>query len=210
MKHPNVYCTALWFFCAVAWADEEDTDSRVRIIEPETRITEARSAAIDDERFELGFYLGNLSVEDFGSDLVSGVELSYHLTNDWLLQMNYGTATIDRAAFESSQRQFLSSSDRDFDYFALVSGFRLLQGRSFFGARSKYDSAIYLLAGPERVSFAGNDETGLAFGLSYRLVFTDWMTVNMDFREHMFKRDFIGDSKQTLNTEFRIGINALF
>ncbi|MEX1033374.1 MAG: outer membrane beta-barrel domain-containing protein, partial [Cellvibrionaceae bacterium] len=186
------------------------TESRVRVIEPESRVVEARPAAIDDERFQLGLYLGNLSVEDFGSDLVSGIELSYHLADSWLLQLNYGKASIDRAAFETSQRQFLSSDDRNFEYLAAVGGYRLLHGRSFFGVRNKYNTDIYALAGPEQVSFSGNDETGLVFGLSYRVVFTDWMTFNMDFREHMFKRDFIGDSKQTLNTEFRIGINALF
>lgn len=193
-----------------AWGNEEIGRSRVRIIEPDSELTEARPAAIDSERFEWGFYTGSLSVEDFGTDLVSGLEFSYHLGRDWLLQLTYGRASIDEASFESPQRQFLADSDRDFEYLTLSAGYRLVHGRSFFGARSKFDSDIYLLAGPERVNFAGNEEVGLNFGLSYRIVFTDWLTTNVDMREHLFERSFIGDSKQTLNTEFRIGINALF
>ena len=72
------------------------------------------------------------------------------------------------------------------------------------------ESEIFLLTGLEQVKFAGNSETGLTFGLSYRVVLTNWLTSNIDFREHLFKRDFIGDSKQTFNTEFRWGLNFLF
>lgn len=193
-----------------AWGDEGEGRARVRAIEPQSEIREARPAAIDSERFEWGLYTGSLSVEDFGTDLVSGVEFSYHLGHDWLLQVSYGRASIDEASFETDQRQFLSDSDRDFEYLTLAGGYRLFHGRSFFGARSKFNSDIYLLAGPEQVSFAGNEEVGLNFGLSYRVIFADWLTANVDMREHLFERSFIGDSKQTLNTEFRIGINALF
>ena len=189
---------------------QQQTRPGIRVIEPDKDVNEARPAAIDTERYEIGIYLGNLSVEDFGSNLISGLELSYHLTEKVLLQGNYGKATIDRAAFESSQLQFLSDSDRDFKTLSLMAGYRFLQGRSFFGARKKYNSDIYFLAGPDRVSFAGSEEWGLNFGLSYRVVLTDWLTMNVDFREHLFKRDFIGDDKQTLNTEFRLGVNGLF
>lgn len=197
----------------VAVAQDEDSAnsrSRVRIIEPDKNVTDAQAASIDTEKFQLGFYLGTLSVEDFGTEVISGLELTYHLNQRWFVQGNYGTATIDRAAFETSTLQFLADEDRDFEYFAITGGYRWLRGRSFLGANAKYSSDIYLLAGVEQVSFAANDETGLNLGLSYRVVLTDWMTLNVDFREHTFKRDFIGDSKQTFNTEFRVGINALF
>lgn len=167
-------------------------------------------AAIDDERFELGLFTGSLSVEDFGSSGLAGVELGYHLSPRWLIQASYGQSEVDEATFERGDRRFLAEEDRDFEYFAIVAGYRIFDGRSFFRASNKFNSYIYLLAGPEHVSFADNDEWGLNFGLSYRLVLTDWLTANVDFREHMFERDFIGDEKQTLNTEFRIGFNALF
>lgn len=182
---------------------------RVRVIEPNTRVEAASPAAIDTERFELGAYLGSISVEDFGTDVVTGIEFNYHINSDWLVQFNYGIAEIDRAAFEVSS-SFLADSDRDFKYYSLAAGYRLFNGRSFFGMQGKYDSSIYLFAGPEQVSFAGNDEVGLNLGLSYRVVLTDWLTANIDFREHIFERDFIGESKQTFNTEFRVGVNALF
>ena len=195
---------------AYVWCDDDDAQTQVRVIEPDKRVVEAKAAIIDTERFELGFYVGNLSVEDFGSNVVNGLEFNYRITERWLAQVDYGRATIDRAAFESSSLQFLASEDRDFVYYAITGGYRFLKGRSFLGSRNKYDTELYVIAGPEHVEFAGNSEMGLHFGLSYKLVFTDWLTGNVDFREHLFERSFIGDSKKTLNTEFRIGVNALF
>lgn len=201
------------FLTTNVWCQDEEDEGgreRVRVVEPEPIGTESRAALIDTEKFELGFYLGSLSVEDFGNDVVSGVELSYRLNQRWFLQANYGMASIDRAAFESSQLSFLAEDDRDFEYLALVGGYRLIQGRSFFGARKKYGSEVFFLVGPEQVKFADNSEVGLVFGMSYRIVMTDWLTTNIDFREHFVEREFIGDSKKTLNTEFRVGFNFLF
>lgn len=192
-------------------AQEDDSTSQpVRIIEPDSRGPQGSPASIDTERFELGAYLGALSVEDFSTEAVSGIEFGYYLTDDWLLLANYGMAEVGRAAFESSDQSFLADSDREFEYFGVLGGYNLLNGRSFFGARNKYETRLYGLAGAESVSFAGSDEIGFVFGLSYRVVFTDWLTANLDFREHVVKRDFLGDDKQTFNTEMRIGINALF
>lgn len=192
----------------VGLAQTEEALHSVRIIEPAPG--EKRSEPFSKGRLEAGFYTGSLSVEDFGSNLVVGLEVTYYLNPRWFLQANYGVSEVDRAAFETSDRQFLSSSDRDFEYLSLVGAYRIVQGRSFFGERHKFDSGIYALLGPNRVSFAGNKEWGLSFGISYRMAFTDWLSGNLDFREHLFERDFIGDKKTTMNTEFRIGINAQF
>lgn len=191
-----------------ALAEEGDGGHSVRIVQPAP--VEHRNAPFDSGRIEAGFYTGTLSVEDFGSNLLVGIEVTYYLNPRWFLQANYGTSKVDRAAFETSDRQFLSSSDRDFDYFSFTGAYRIVSGRSFFGERHKFDSGIYALLGPNRVSFAGNREWGLSFGISYRMAFTDWLSGNLDFREHVFERDFIGDKKNTMNTEFRIGINAQF
>lgn len=190
--------------------ENQTTNEGVRVVEPETRVDRAQRAAIDDERFQLGFFTGTLSVEDFGTEVVAGFELTYHLQADWLLQAGAGTADIDRAAFETPQASFLANKDRKFRYLNMGGGYRWFRGRSFLGSSAKYDSDIYVLFGAERVSFAANDEWGINVGLSYRVVLRDWLTMNIDMREHVFKREFIGDDKQTFNTEFKIGVNSLF
>lgn len=193
---------------AAVIADNEDRHS-VTIIPP-TPVDDGTERPFVSGRVEVGFYTGSLSVEDFGSNLVTGLELTYFLTPKWLIQANYGISEVDRAAFETSDRPFLARDDRDFEYFSITGAYRIVEGRSFFGERSKFDSAIFAIAGPNRVGFAANKDWGLTFGLSYRMAFNDWLSANLDFREHMFERDFIGDKKRTLNSEMRIGLNASF
>lgn len=209
-KKPSNLALCIALVSVVGVAQSVHGQGGVRVIEPDAQVEKAQPASIDTEKFQLGMYVGSLSVEDFGTEAVMGLELTYHLNRDWILQGNYGVAEIDRASFESPQVQFLADDDRDFTYFNIGGGYRWLKGRSFLGQRAKYESDVYVLFGAERISFAANDEWGLNFGLSYRAVLTDWLTMNIDFREHTFKREFIGDNKQTFNTELRLGLNGLF
>ena len=58
------------------------------IIEPEVDRREIRRTRIDTEDFEVGAYVGILSIEDFESNVVYGARLAYHLTEDFFLEGN--------------------------------------------------------------------------------------------------------------------------
>lgn len=189
----------------------DDSGNSGAVIEANKKTVSAQVAAIDTEKFELGGYLGMLSVEDFNSNPVTGLSLVYHINNRFLAQVNYGTSTVGRAAFEEIVGgNFLADGDYDFEYVNVLAGYKLLDGRSFLGKRHKYNSSIYIMAGPTQVSFAGEDNTGIVFGASYRTVMTDWLTMNLDVRNTLVDRDFLEDNKKTNNTEMFLGINALF
>lgn len=205
------------FTCLVALgfislpAHSQEQNDRVEVVEPPERTERARRAAIDTEHFELGAYLGVLSVEDFSTQLSTGVTLNYHISSRFMVQGHYARADVDRATFEEvSDGNFLSDSDRNFEHLSILAGYRLAKGRSFFGGERKFNSYIYALAGPSQVRFAGEDNTGLALGLSYKTVLTDWATLNLDVRDIVVERSFLGDDKTTHNTELAIGLNLLF
>lgn len=189
----------------------QERDSRVEVVKPPERTDRARRAAIDSENFELGAYLGALSVEDFSTQLSAGVTLNYHISSRFLVQAHYAQSDVERATFEEvSGGNFLSDSDRSFEHVSVLAGYRLAEGRSFFGGERKFNSYIYALAGPSQVSFAGEDNTGFTLGLSYKTVLTDWATLNLDVRDVVVDRSFLGDDKTTHNTELAIGLNLLF
>jgi len=191
-------------------SDINNSDS-VRIIDPKKEVPVAKSAAIDTEKFELGLFLGSLAVEDFSSGLVYGVSFSYHITPAFLAQFNYGESEVDKATFEDvANDSFLSDEGRVFEYYNVLAGYRVLRGRSFFGANKKYNSDIYLLAGIGSVDFAGNSNSSIVIGTSYRVVLTDAIVANFDIRGHSVERDFLGDNKRTFNTEYAFGVNFLF
>ncbi|TVZ39084.1 outer membrane beta-barrel protein [Alteromonadaceae bacterium 2753L.S.0a.02] len=188
---------------------EEKDDEQ--LIEPNKKVEPVKTARIDTEKFELGAFYGVMNVEDFNTNPVKGLSFSYHINQKFLAQLQYGSSRVSPASFEENTGfNFLADEDYDFTYVAVNAGYKLLDGRSFFGRKTKMDSAIYVIAGLEQVDFAANSSTGLGIGASYRIVVTDWMTMNLDFKDHAFNRDFIGDSKFTNNTELTVGINALF
>lgn len=194
-----------------AYTYGNDDNQPVTVIEPDKNMPTIQAAAIDTEKFELGAYLGLLSVEDFNTNPVTGVSFTYHINRKFIAQANYGVSTVGKAAFEEvAGGNFLADDEYDFEYVNLLAGYNLLDGRSFLGKRHKFNSAIYLLAGVADVSFAGNDKTGMVIGASYRAVVTDWMTINLDLRDTIVDREFLGDNKKTNNTEMLIGVNALF
>lgn len=183
----------------------------VEVIKPTEQTTDIRPAAIDSERFELGVYAGFISVEDFSTHSVTGITLSYHISDRFLAQLNYGRSNIERAAFEEVVGgEFLAEKDRNFDYQSLLAGYELLQGRSFLGRKRKLNSHIYLMAGAGNVSFAGADSGAAVLGINYKTVLTDWLVINLDFRDILFDREFLGRSKATHNTEITLNLNAMF
>ena len=193
--------------------DNKDSNARserqVKIIEPDKQVAIAQPAAIDTEKFELGMNVGFLAVEDFNSNPIIGLALVYHLTDNWIATANYGISNVSRATFEElAGGNFLS--DYHFETVSLGAGYKLLSGRSFFGKRHKYNSSIYALLGIGNVDFADDNNVSLVAGASYRVVLTDWMTVNLDLKNHSVERDFLDDNKRTNNIEFTLGINALF
>lgn len=192
-------------------SDISENDGSVRIIDPKKEVPVAKAAAIDTEKFELGLFAGLLAVEDFSSSPVLGLSFSHHITPSWLFQINYAESEVDRATFEDvANANFLSDADRVFEYYNVLTGYRLLRGRSFFGAKKKYNSDIYFLAGLGKVDFAGDTNTSFVVGTSYRVVLTDAIVANLDIRGHSVERDFLDDNKRTFNTEYALGINVLF
>ena len=185
--------------------EPEDT----AIITPEKQPEPVHAAQIDTEKYELGVFIGALNVEDFNANGILGLGFTYHINETFIAQVNLGQSTISKATFEEDS-DFLTDDDRKFQYLEVTGGYKVLSGRSFWGSNTKMNSDIYLIAGLGQTAFADNQTTSFVFGGSYRTVITDWMTLNIDIKDHVFNRDFIGDNKTTHNTELSLGINALF
>lgn len=183
----------------------------VEIIKPMEQTSSIRAAAIDTERFEVGPYAGFVSVEDFGTDSIAGLSLGYHVSSQFLAQLNYAQSSVARAAFEDVvDGDFLAEEDRKFSYQSLLAGYELMHGRSFLGRQRKFNSHIYAIAGVGRVSFAGQVNAAAVVGINYKTVVTDWLVVNLDFRDIIFDREFLYSSKTTHNTEVTLNVSAMF
>jgi outer membrane beta-barrel protein len=184
---------------------------QVTVIKPKKEPAEVKSAKIDDEKFELGAHFGLLSLADLNTVSVVGFSASYHINERWLASLAYGKSGAPRAQFEEVDgRDFVVNRDAGFQYLAAIGSYEVIEGRSFFGKNKKFNSHIYLDFGLENVDFMGESQVGAVLGVNYKLVFTDWLTGNLMFRDHIVDRTFLGESKLTQNIEMAFGFSALF
>ena len=196
------------------WAEDMIGDSlrSEPVVQPEVARREIVEPDIDEEDFEVGAYVGFLSIEDFGTSPVYGARLAYHVSEDFFLEAAVGTSTADETSYEllSGNVQLLTDDERDFNYYNLSLGVNLLPGEAFLFNRYAYNSQFYLIAGVGTTRFAGNDEFTVNVGAGYRLLFNDWLALHLDARDHMFESDLLGETKTTHNIEVHGGLTIFF
>jgi outer membrane beta-barrel protein len=181
------------------------------IVDPELDRRELKEAKIDSEDFELGLFIGSLFVEDFNSALVYGASFAYHVNEDIFLEAVYGRSEVGKTSFEelSGDIEVLSDADRDYAYYNVAVAYNLLPGEVFIGAKA-FNSALYLIAGVGNTDFAGAQRFTINFGVGYRFFVNDWLALRLDFRDHVFDIDVLGEDKTTHNFEARAGLSFFF
>lgn len=182
------------------------------IIDPQVERREIRRPRIDTEDFELGGYVGILSIEDFESNVVYGARLAYHLTEDFFIEGTYGESRAGRTSYEnlSGQTELITDDDRDYSYYAVSLGWNALPGEIFVGKNRAYNSAFYLVAGIGSTTFGGDDRFTVNGGFGYRVLPADWIAVHFDVRDHIFDTDIVGEKKIVNNLEAHLGLSIFF
>jgi outer membrane beta-barrel protein len=208
-------CAALATGCAARpSADAESQADRERpVIEAPVERRAVRTPRIDTEDFELGAYVGFLSIEDFGSDTVYGVRLAYHITEGLFAEATYGQSDAGRTSYENlsgGAAPLLTESQREYKYYDLAIGYNLLPGEVFIGRNLAFTSALYVIVGAGNTRFAGDDFFTFTYGAGYRVLATDSIALHFGVRDHMFDIDITGDDKTTHNIEFTLGASWFF
>ena len=182
------------------------------IIEPEVERRKIKQTRIDTEDFEVGAYVGILSIEDFESNVVYGARLAYHLTEDFFLEGTVGQSRAGRTSYEnlSGSADLLTDSERDYTYYALSAGWNALPGEIFLGKNRAYPTAFYLVAGIGSTRFAGDDRFTVNGGFGYRILPADWIAVHFDVRDHVYDIDLLGEKKIVNNLEAVLGLSIFF
>ncbi len=194
-------------------ASEEPVDSAPpRVIEPEVERRQIKVAKIDAENIEMGVYYGALSIEDFGTNPVTGIRAAYHVTEDIFFEAHFGRSKAGRTSFEdlSGNVQLLTPSERRFTYYSLSLGYNLLPGEVYIGRSLAMNSALYVLGGIGSTKFAGDQRFTVNFGAGYRVLPTDWLAIHIDVQDRVFQSDLLGRDKLTNNLGAHLGVTAFF
>ena len=183
-----------------------------QVIELEVQRREIIEPDIDSEDFEIGAFAGVMSIEDFGSGVVYGLRLAYHVTAGFFVEGSAGQTEGGLTSFEilSGGAPLLSDSERRLTYYNLNVGYNILPGQGFVGEGRAYNTALYVSAGLGSTRFAGDDRFTVNFGAGYRFLLTDSIALHVDFRDHLFDIDLLGEEKTAHNLEGSLGVTVFF
>lgn len=190
----------------------EQDAGRPPVIEPDLDRREIEPAQLDTENFELGVALGQIAMEDFGTNTVLGLRFAYHMTENFFVELAGGQADGGLTSFErlSGAAQLLTDEQREYRYYNLSFGYNLLPGEGFVGENRSLNTAVYVIGGAGKTSFAGDDRFTVNFGLGLRVMPLDWLAVHADLRKHLFDIDLLGSEKTSDNLEATIGVTFFF
>ena len=210
-----------WFrsiFLAVALmpvtelAAQSDEEASGNLIEPEIERVEFDESKIDSQDFEIAAYVGFLAIENFNTDIVVGIKLAYHISEDFFVQASYGTADAGETSFEklSGGAPLLSDDERQLEYYLVSLGFNLLPGEAFLTDATTYNAVFYLTGGVGTTTFAGEDRFTIEYGAGYKVLFADSLSIDVGMRNLVFNMDIFGSVESTNNLEFTVGLNLFF
>ena len=198
--------------CSLLRVDDVPYEDSEPVIKPELERRTITEADIDSEDFEAGVFVGVMSIEDFGSNVVYGARLAYHITEDIFTEAAIGHTKADKNSFENSSgdAEPLSGSQRELTYYNISLGYNILPGEAFIGKGHAYNSALYVIAGIGNTDFADDNHFTVNVGAGYRFLLNDWIALHADFRDHIFDSDLQGKDKTTHNLEATGGISFFF
>ena len=183
-----------------------------QVIDPQVERREIKEPRIDREDFEVGAFVGIMSIEDFGTDVVYGARLAYHVTEGFFVEGTVGRSEAGLTSFEtlSGGARLIDDDERTFTYYNLNLGYNLLPGEGFIGERRAYNTQFYLIAGLGSTRFAGDDRFTVNFGCGLRFLLNDSVALHVDVRDHLFDIDLIGEEKTAHNLEGHVGVTVFF
>lgn len=183
-----------------------------QVIEADIDRRDIQAPSIRSDDIEGGMFFGILSVENFGSNSVSGLRLAYHITEDFFVETTYGKSTVSDAIIrdEIGQGPFPDGEEQDLYYYNISGGINLFPGELFLLGKWPVGSAVYLKMGIGTVHLV-EDKQAFNFGFGLRLLPYDWMAVHINMEDLIFEQDFLaGQNSTTHNFQLHTGVTFFF
>ena len=188
-------------------AQSEDAESS--LIEPQIERVDFDESLIDSYDFELALYAGYLAVENFDTNLVTGLKIGYHVSEDFFVQASFANSEVGETSFETltGGAPLLSDAEREIEYYLISLGFNLFPGETFFTDSTTFNTVLYISGGIGSTEFAGSDRHTIAYAVGHRTLFADGFSLDIEMRDLIFDMDIFGSQESTHNLEFTMSLN---
>lgn len=208
---PFLVFVALTALHAPVRAADEQRPANEQVIEPQVERRPIKLPKFPSNDIEFGAFVGTLATENFGSSLLYGGRLGYHITEDIFVEAVYGRSNVSDENF----RQILPGGifpqpKQTLTYYNLSAGYNILPGEVFVGKRYAWASALYLIGGIGSTKFLEQRRQTVNFGLGLRVFMADWAALQVDMRDHVFSLDLLGKRQNTQNLELSAGLTFFF
>ena len=194
--------------------DEEEQDTRTvldAVANPDIKREEIREDKIDSEFFEIGVYAGVMGIEDFGTNNVSGLRAALHISEDMFIEAMYGITEASQTSAEFlGNIVILTPEERELTYYNASFGVNIFPGEVYIGKKHAFNTSYFLIAGVGNTEFAGDEFFTYNFGGGFRFFATDWFTLHVDFRNHLFSHNIFTQKKSIQNLEAHLGFSFYF
>ena len=95
-------------------------------------------------------------------------------------------------------------------YYELTGGINVLPGELFFWTSTARPSALYLIVGLGSTNFLDQRHFTATAGFGLRAWLANWVSLQVDMRDHIFSLDVLGQQRSTQNLEFSGGVTFFF
>lgn len=205
------------FVYAEGASESDDVNDLQEVVEPDVERRVIKLDRIDNEVFEIIGFIGFISIEDFGTQVVSGFAGAYHINEDLFLEARVGKAKAGLTSYEQLVPNggfeglgLLNDELREFTYYNMSVGLNLFPGETFVGRKWTFSSAVFFKAGIGIVKFVGDDHFAVNFATGYRLLLNDWLAWHLSFENIAFDNDITGKEKTTNNLSYSTGFSVFF
>ncbi|WP_144392692.1 outer membrane beta-barrel domain-containing protein [Pleionea sediminis] len=165
---------------------------------------------LNNEQFELGLSAGFLNIQDFGSEIATGLHANFIATENTFLQLNYVFTSTSESSYETNQGPLFSGDDRDFKHLDFLVGYNLYQGEQFFSGSKAQLSSLYIIAGVGDTSFGGEERFTYVAGVGYQVGLSRTLNLKFDYRNYIYDSSLLEEDESTVNTLFSVGVSYLF
>ena len=161
--------------------------------------------------FEVGAFAGTYATQNFGSSVVGGVRVGYHITEDFFAEAVVAQTRVSDELF----RQILpggifGGQKPKLSYYNLSAGYNVLPGEVFIGGKRARPSAFYLIGGVGSTRLDQQRRPTFNLGVGLRVFVTDRFSLQVDMRDHIFSLDLLGKRQSTQNLEWTGGLSVFF
>ena len=199
----------LGFLTSTELAAQSEEEESSNLIEPQIERVEFDESVIDSFDFELAVYAGYLAVENFDTNLVTGLKFGYHVSEDFFVQASYASSEVGETSFEklTGGAPLLSDAEREIEYYLISLGFNLFPGETFFTDSTTFNTVLYISGGIGSTEFAGSDRHTISYAVGHRTLFADGFSLDIEMRDLIFDMDIFGSEETTHNLQFALSLN---